>query len=389
MKKLIFLLTLAALAAAPFGAIAQRRTIRITDGQEVGDRIAAPNRTTLPATGKIYFEGERLTGVGASSAFRVVLVRSDHTRAVVECHPAMERFVKIGRDGAGVVTVGFERRDRSDSREFDRLMRDGKNRPVLTLYLPLLNMVRLSGAASLRSADTFPATDLDILASGAADIEGDLVVESERAKVQMSGAADIDGTLSLPRTRELTVVLSGASDARIAAPAADYVRLGLSGGSELTLSGAARRAEWNVSGGAELDARGMAVVRLVLNTSGGSSVEGRVVASGEDLDVKASGGSDVDLFASGVENANVSSTGASSVRMEGAARNGNWDTSGASTIHGERFAMRDLRVRASGASNAYVNVSGTLTTTTSSASSVRYTGSPASINNTNSSVRPL
>jgi len=394
MKKLIFLLTLTALTAAPFGAQAQRSTIRITDGRVVGGRSTSGrglsgSRTAAPTVSRTFFEGERITGVGASSAFRVVLVRSDRTRAVVECHPAMERFLEVRRDGAGVVTVGLKRHDRSDSREIDRLRRSGDNRPTLTLYLPVLNAVRLSGATTLRTDDAFTATDFDLLASGAADIDGDLRIESARAKVQMSGGADIDGMLSLPATRDLTTVMSGGSKARIAAPVAEYVKLGLSGGSELTLGGAARQGQWNVSGGAELDASGMTVKQLTLNTSGGSTVDARVIGSGDDLDLKVSGGSRVELFASGVENAHISTSGASTARIEGSARHGSWGASAASTIHGERFALRDLEVVASGTSDVYVNVSGTLTTTTSSSSSVRYSGRPASINQTNSSVKPM
>lgn len=379
MKRIFLTLTLAVLVGVSSVADAQR-VIRIG-----GNGTAQTSRgQSLPKESKTWFAGERITGVDASSVFKVVLVRSDRTRAVVEFVPELEPFLEIRRDGEGVVTVGLKPHDR----RVDRLMRNG-NHPTLTLHLPVLNTVRLSGATNLRAEDSFTATDFDILASGAADIDGDLSVESARAKVQLSGAADIDGVLSLPKTRELTMVISGASEASVSAPAADYIRLGLSGAAELTLNGAARQGQWNVSGGAELHAREMTVTELTLNVSGGSSVEARVVASGADMGLNVSGGAKVALMADGVENAKIDVAGAANVRVEGAARRGYWKASGSSNINAERFALRDLTVTASGASDVRVNVSGALTTKTSGAASVRYAGRPASINNADGSVRPL
>ena len=255
---------------------------------------------------RTYFEGERITGVDASSAFNVVLVKSNQTKAVVEVGSDIESYVNITRSSDGIVSIGMrdmgsrEWRLFSNRPERERTMR-------LTLYLPSLNTIRLSGATDITSNDTFTGENVDIRLSGASDIKGDLSISSERVKLQCSGASD--ASLILPATRDLVVVASGACDVDIAADGLTYSKLGASGASDITIKG---------------DGEG-----------------------------------------------------------------GDWTASGASGIKGEDFVARELTVSASGASSARVNVTGTLTTRTSGASSIRYAGKPASINNQTDDVRPL
>jgi hypothetical protein len=191
-----------------------------------------------------------------------------------------------------------------DWRAFNRL--DERRQLRLTLHLPSVNTIRLSGATDLKSSDRFTGDNVDIQLSGASEID-DLTITADRVKLQCSGASE--ASLTLPATKDLVVLASGASEVDIHARGLGYSKLGASGASEIEIAG-----------------------------------------NGE---------------------------------------NGEWGASGASHIDGEEFAAQDLSVTASGASSVRVNASGRLTTKTSGASSVRYRGAPASIDNQSSSVRPL
>ena len=72
-------------------------------------------------------------------------------------------------------------------------------------------------------------------------------------------------------------------------------------------------------------------------------------------------------------------SGASTVEITGATGNLDAEASGASTVRFDNFTSTDTRVKASGASNITVNTSGKITGDASGASSVRYVGSPASV----------
>ncbi len=269
--------------------------------------LLAPAAVSAQSTNsRTWFEGERITGVDASSAFNVVLVKSIQTKAVVEVSSDIEPYVDITRRSDGIVSIGMRDMGSREWRLFN--LRPEKERAMkLTLYLPNVNTIRLSGASDITSTDSFTGENVDIRLSGASDIKGDLSISSARVKLQCSGASD--ASLILPATRDLVVVASGACDVDIAANGLTYSKLGASGASNITIKG-----------------------------------------DGED---------------------------------------GDWTASGASSIKGEDFVARELTVSASGASSARVNVTGTLTTRTSGASSIRYAGKPASINNQTDDVRPL
>jgi hypothetical protein len=281
---------------------AMKKIISILAAAAMLPALAAAQRTTT----KVYFEGEAITGIEASSAFDVVLIKSLRTKAVVDIDNNLAPYVEISRGGDGIVHIELDDVPNRLWREFNRL--PAKDRvQKLTLHLPSLTTVRMSGAADLTSTDIFPGENVDIQLSGACDIKGALAVSSEKVKIQCSGASD--GQLILDKTRELTVVASGACDLTISARGLDYSKIGASGASDITLTG-----------------------------DGGQ---------------------------------------------------GEWTASGASEIHAERFAARDVSINVNGASSARVNASNNLTTKTSGASSVRYAGKPASINNLSDDVKPL
>ena len=250
--------------------------------------LLAPAALTAQRTAtKTHFAGDRITGVDASSAFDVVLVKSSQTKAVVEVNDFLEDYVQISRSGDGVVTVGMRNMGRSVNREFNNLP-EKQRKMQLTLYLPSINTIRLSGASDIVAEESFSGENVDIQLSGAADIKGRLTISSERVKLQCSGASD--ASLDLPATRDLVVVASGASDVDITARGVAYSKLGVSGASDLTIKGNGEKGEWAVSGASEIKGDGFVAKEINVTASGASSARVNVTRT---LTTETSGSSSI------------------------------------------------------------------------------------------------
>jgi hypothetical protein len=265
----IFLTLVAALLLAPAATQAQRTT-----GYARIDT-------------KTHFAGDRITGVAATAAFDVVLVKSDRTRAVVEVSDVIASEVRITRSGDGVVSVGLHEMSGRVQRAFNRLP-DREKIMKLTLYLPTLNTIRLTGATDLYTSDDFPGEDVDIHLSGASEIDEELVLSSRRVKIQCSGASEASFVLN--STDDLVVLASGASDIDIYARGVDYSKLSVSGASEVDIDGNGRQGDWTVSGASELDGEEFVMEELIVSASGVSGAKVNVTGT---LSAKASGGSNV------------------------------------------------------------------------------------------------
>lgn len=102
-------------------------------------------------------------------------------------------------------------------------------------------------------------------------------------------------------------------------------------------------------------------------------------SSDKPLEVELSGASTVKgQIQSGT--ARFGASGASRIELQGGAQNLTVKASGASNVNLDRFTSTDTEVEASGASHVTVNPSGKLQALASGASSVRYLGTPASVN---------
>ena len=109
------------------------------------------------------YEGRPITGVSASGAFDVRLIRSDETRAVVEIDERHEPMLRFEIDTCGVVHVGMDGGVRIDSRHAKRR---------LYLYLSDLAYIRASGASDVDCAGLFESGDVRIELGGASDLGG-------------------------------------------------------------------------------------------------------------------------------------------------------------------------------------------------------------------------
>lgn len=146
------------------------------------------------------YEGRPITGVSASGAFDVRLIRSDETRAVVEIDERHEPMLRFEIDTCGVVHVGMDGGVRIDSRHAKRR---------LYLYLSDLAYIRASGASDVDCAGLFESGDVRIELGGASDLGGLELAAAGVVSVEAGGSSDIDASV---RCRELNGTFSGASD---------------------------------------------------------------------------------------------------------------------------------------------------------------------------------
>jgi hypothetical protein len=115
-----------------------------------------------------------------------------------------------------------------------------------------------------------------------------------------------------------------------------------------------------------------------LNLSGASRANVAAFSSTKRVDVGVSGASRVNANLTSGE-MRVEASGASTVEISGATGPLEAEASGASSVRLGNLTAQDAQVKASGASNITVNVSGRLTGDASGASNVRYTGNPTSV----------
>jgi hypothetical protein len=357
MKRFFLLLAVLGLAAAPLSA--QQELVRLT-----------------------RYEGERITGVSTSSFFRVELVQSEQTKAVVEIDAEWESYLRFSLSDEGIVTVGLRNLSRAEQREFNRLQQERRD-PTLTLYLPQIGSIHLSGASRLNASGSFTGDNASIRLSGASSLQG-LDVTGSSPRVNCDGGSR--ASLALHAVGELTVTAGGAARVELRAGGVTSSKIDVSGGAVLEVEGIEGPGVWKATGAGRIAADPCTLSGLILDADGGSTV--RTSVSAGELTVTADGAARVELRAEGVTFSKISASGGSSVRIAGSGEAGDWRTGGAARITGEEFALRQLTVDASGGSSVRANVSENLTTRTSSTASVRYRGQPR-LQNTTDTVRPL
>lgn len=134
--------------------------------------------------------------------------------------------------------------------------------------------------------------------------------------------------------------------------------------SELTMSGAAkgilkkfntsRKVEIDVSGASELEIMDLTVGTVDIDVSGASVVRGTVACGDAEFNI----------------------SGASTMNVAGSGQDLTAEVSGASKLELDNFTVNDVDIEVSGASNAVVNMDGTLNAEVSGASSLHYIGNP-------------
>lgn len=111
-----------------------------------------------------------------------------------------------------------------------------------------------------------------------------------------------------------------------------------------------------------------------LTASGGSDIYAEDLKL-EKLSIRASGGSDVSLNIE-VDDLKLSLSGGSDVDIKGTANNLEVRASGGSDLNAGKLEVKDCKITTSGASDAYIYVTGDLSMSASGASDINYTGKP-------------
>lgn len=195
MKRLFLLSILLFLAAAPLSA--RRPLVRLT-----------------------RYEGAAITGVEARHLFRVDLVRSEQTRAVVEVDTELEQYLRFELTDDGTVVVDLDLPE-GERRRFDDRVRDTWHGRTLhlTLYLPELHRVALSDMSRLTAEGAFTGGEValstrDMSRIDSLDLAADSVVlrctdmsravlrcRTERLDAEAGDMARIELTGSAPAAR--------------------------------------------------------------------------------------------------------------------------------------------------------------------------------------------
>lgn len=189
------------------------------------------------------YEGRSITGVSASGAFDVRLIRSDETRAVVEIDERHEPMLRFEIDSCGVVHVGMDgiRGDIHDVRW------------RLYLYLNDLTYIRASGASDVDCVGLFESGDVRIELGGASDLRGLELAAAGVVSIEARESSDIDASV---RCRELNGTFSGASDAVLSGFSGNLY-CNLSGDSDMKVSGTAGIVSVKCSGVSDFDGAGL------------------------------------------------------------------------------------------------------------------------------------
>ena len=224
------------------------------------------------------YDGQRITGISASSTFDVQLIQSDQTKVVAEISEELESQLELSLGSDGIVHVGLRSLGRNNRINRNAILK-------LTVFLPELTYLKASGAVTVRTSGAFSAPKTELLFSGAAELKS-LDLQTGTLKIHSSGATEV--SLSGSAT-SANVQVSGASEVDLNLTC-ERITVNCSGASEVDLVGTAGEGSMNVSGGSDLDAVGFAVGRLDVTASGASNAK---VWAVDKLKARASGGSSI------------------------------------------------------------------------------------------------
>lgn len=207
--------------------------------------IASGKEPKEPVQTSVHFEGAKITGVAASDIFKVELVKSDRTKAVVEVTARLAPYVKIeNRDG--VVHVWL------DKLPFRLEIPTCR----LTLSLPAVEKISLEDVATLTSGDRFEGSLLDIRLS-----------DASRATLEEVRFDLLDGHFADASRFKIT-------DARI-----ERSLLVLTDAARVRLSGSGLSSEWSCADASRLVADQFTVQDARVSTSDVASARVRVIGS--------------------------------------------------------------------------------------------------------------
>lgn len=164
-----------------------------------------------------------------------------------------------------------------------------KQRPVVvTVTVPTIEQIKLSGASELRSVGRFQPDQLTIQLSGASEIKS-LNAVTRSCIAVLSGASEMEAMLS----GDLSLIASGASEADLNIGTASVAVVKASGSSELEFKGAVQKLKATIVGASDLDAEHLRSASVEVNLAGAS--EASVFAT-DNIAYSLSGASELDIY---------------------------------------------------------------------------------------------
>lgn len=189
------------------------------------------------------YEGQAITGIAASHMFKVEIVGSPQTKAVVEIDADLEQYLRFELRASGAVSVGLAMPD--DVRQhFNRGDNWRRHTLKMTVYTPGIKNIDLQDVTHLSGRGTF---------------------EGERVEIEVNDMAKID-ELSL-RAEEVSVKVDGMASANLALTA-ESLAAEADGMAKLNLSGEVRQMSAKADGMARITASELQVERAEARANG-------------------------------------------------------------------------------------------------------------------------
>lgn len=192
-------------------------------------------------------------GIDVGSAFEVVLVKSAEEKIVIETDDNIMPIIRT-KVANGILEI-----------ENTENIND-PTKLKATIYYKNISDIKLSGAASLTSADVLQTNSLEFDCSGAASVE--LKLEAGKFDGDFSGASELELT---GMVEEAKIDLSGASDLKAFELNIKNLNLEASGAASVNVS-VSGKMQINASGAASVRYKGDPDIQLE-DISGASSVK--------------------------------------------------------------------------------------------------------------------
>jgi len=203
------------------------------------------------------------TGIEVGHAFELEVTPSDNYSVTITARQGVLDHVDVTRDGSTLKI------------EMDVWFLTWQSNPKVTITMPSLQRLDLSGAAQGNARGFISTNDFEVELSGASNL--DLDMETGAFRADISGASSLSGSLEATSS---DIELSGASDVRLAGSGGDLFIDG-SGASQVNLAdyavndagvqlSGASSAELTVNGRLDADLSGASLLEYLGNPTLGS-----------------------------------------------------------------------------------------------------------------------
>ena len=248
--------------------------------------LAVLSSAMLFASGKWKTVDMKVESIGSleiSSIFEVVFEKSNDCRIVMKLPDDYDKYLQFSASN-GKVVLGMD--SKKITRKAKKIFK--KDAPVVKIYAPSFNRLKLSGTVKMKLIGDISVNDLSIDLSEASELEGGNL-RAENIETEISGAADFTDVKITARRMKLEA--SGASFSKFALMV-DDMDAEVSDAADVVFESAdnysGKTMKIDVSGSGNLKAVDYAVENVEADLSGASDA---VIRPLKILDVKTSGSS--------------------------------------------------------------------------------------------------